>query len=562
MMSVTHEQLVSWLGTRENERLEFKEARNTFKFENVCRYCIALVNEGGGALILGVDDGNPRRVVGTAVFQNLAKIKTDLYGALRMSIDAASINHPDGRVVVFLVPSRPLGAPLEYKGQYLMRSGDGLVSMTPDRLRRILDEVEPDFSTEVCPGATLGDLDPAAIQLFRDHWRRKSDNRNLDGLSDEQLLFDAEVISDDGITHAALILMGTGNALRKYVPQAEVIFEYRNDESSIRFQQREEFREGFLLFLDDLWRAINLRNDVHHFQDGLFLLDIPTFNAEAVREAILNSVAHRDYRRKESVFIRQYPSKLLIESPGGFPPGITVDNILSRQSPRNRCIAAALSRCGLVERSGQGMDLMFDTSIREGKLPPDFVGTDDYQVNLTLHGDVQDPRFLRFLERVSSETQDSFAIGDLIILDLIHREQDIPATFRVRLPRLRELGVIEARGRGRGVRYLLSRRFYDFTGRGGAYTRRLGLDRDTNKELLLKHIESNVSTGCQLSELGHVLPMLNGRQIQSLLAELKDENRVYVVGRTRAARWFAGSAQNDDENKGFNESVNVQSGDG
>jgi len=114
--------------------------------------------------------------------------------------------------------------------------------------------------------------------------------------------------------------------------------------------------------------------------------DILTFSEGAVREAILNAVSHRDYRRAGSVFVRQYPRRIEVVSPGGFPAGITVENILYRQLPRNRRIAETLERCGLVERSGQGANRMFEESIRQAKPLPDFAGTDQYQVALTLHG--------------------------------------------------------------------------------------------------------------------------------------------------------------------------------
>lgn len=87
-----------------------------------------------------------------------------------------------------------------------------------------------------------------------------------------------------------------------------------------------------------------------------------------------------------SVFIRQYRDRLLVESPGGFPNGISLDNILDRQVPRNRRIAEILSLCGLVERSGQGMNLIYELSIKEAKQLPDFAGTDADFVSITLHG--------------------------------------------------------------------------------------------------------------------------------------------------------------------------------
>ena len=112
-----------------------------------------------------------------------------------------------------------------------------------------------------------------------------------------------------------------------------------------------------------------------------------------------------------------FPRRLDIISPGGFPVGISAENIIYKQSPRNRRIAEACARCGLVERSGQGADRMFEEMIREGKARPDFTGTDDYEVRLVLSGDIQNPQFLRFLEKAGAEQQTSFTVEDLLLLD-------------------------------------------------------------------------------------------------------------------------------------------------
>ena len=185
-----------------------------------------------------------------------------------------------------------------------------------------------------------------------------------------ELLENAELTIDGKPTYAGLILLGSQKGLSRHLAQAEVVFEYRSTEASIAYQQRQEYRLGFFLWFDDIWETINLRNDVQQFREGLFKYDIPTFDEDSVREAVLNAVSHRDYRDGGSIWIRQSPRLLEVESPGGFPEGITSDNVRERQKPRNRRIAEALAHCGLVERSGQGMDLMFRQSIRQGMLCP------------------------------------------------------------------------------------------------------------------------------------------------------------------------------------------------
>lgn len=528
------------IGEPEGERLEFKEATGGFHFEKLAKYCAALSNEGGGSIVLGVTDRRPRRVVGTHAFEEPGRTVAGLSDRLRIKIEWTEVQHPDGRVLMFTVPARPLGLPVQYEGIYWARAGDELRPMATQELQRAFDEAGPDFSAELHPSASLNDLDPALIDRFRAMWRKKSGTEGLDRLAPSQLLGDAELIVDGKVTIAALVLLGTRKALGRYLGQAEVVFEYRSSETSIPHQQRIEYRVGILGILDQLWDVINLRNEVLHYEDGFFVGDIPAFNEKVVREAILNAVAHRDYRLAGSVFVRQYPKKLQIVSPGGFPPGITVDNIYRRQLPRNRRLADACARIGWVERSGQGADRMFEESIKEGKPRPDFRDTDAYQVSLTLGGEIQNPEFLRFLARVAREQGTQFSLEDLLALDLMQRDVRIPDDLKSRLARLIEEGIIERVGRGRGVRYILSGKFYRLVGQHGTYTRKRGLDQETNKALLVKHLERAGAAGAPMSEFEEVLPAVSRRTILRFLRDLRDEGKVEAKGSGRWVRWRLG----------------------
>ena len=544
-MTISLSELRTWMDARENEHLEFKAATTTFHIENVLKYCVALANEGGGKLILGISDKQPRRVVGTRAFRNLEETKASLIEQLRFRVHVEEVQHPDGRVLIFQVPGRPIGVPQQYKGAYWMRGGEALVPMTPDQLQRIFAEASPDFSAEICTQARLEDLDPTAVNALRQLWHRKSPDQDISTRPVEQLLTDAELLVDGEVTNAALILLGTRKALGKYLGQAELVFEYRSNEVPGPAAERHEFRLGFLPVLDEIWRLINQRNDLQHFQQGLFIWDVPTFNERMVREAVLNAVSHRDYRNGGSIFVRQYPRRIEIVSPGGFPPGITPENILRQQNPRNRRIAEVLGKCGLVERAGQGFDSIFRECIQQSKPLPDFSHTDAHTVFLTLHGDIQDPEFLRFLEEIGREQVALFGLDDLLLVDLVHREQPVSDDLKPRTERLLERGIIERVGRGRGVKLLLSRRLYRHIGKPGVYTRKRGLDRQTNKELLLRHILENRKDGSRLRELIQVLPAHSYVQVQRLIQDLRAEGKIHKVGNTSSARWYPGSTPTD-----------------
>ncbi len=533
----TPEELESLLARREGRQVEFKAASETFSFDDLAKYCVAIANEGGGTLILGAREGRPARITGTRAFPQPERTEASLYERLGHRVYIEEIAYRGTRVLVFRIPARTPGVAWPDRGTYWMRSGDALVPMSDEQLRRIHAETLPDFSAEVCGEAGLHDLDPNAVEILRRLWLRKAAPSGIAEAPPQRLLTAAELMVSGRLTYAALILLGTREALTRYLPQAETLFEYRSSDAPGPAGERLEFRQGFLPVLDEIWRRIDLRNDLQHFQQGLFVWDVPTFDERAVREGVLNALTHRDYRHNGSVIIRQYPRRLEIISPGGFPPGISKENVLWEHNPRNRRLAEVLARCGLVERAGQGIDVMYRACIQQSKPLPDFSRSREHSVCLTLNGEIQDPEFLRFLEEIGRERLATFGIEDFLVLDLVHREQAVPSHLAPRLSALAEVGVLELVGRGRGARYLLSRRFYRFLGRSGVYTRRRGLDRRTNKALLLKHIQEAGDTGATFQELQQVLPALSRHQIQSLLRELKREKQVAVRGRTRGARW-------------------------
>lgn len=534
------QQIAQWLAEPEGRQLEFKSASNNFHFERLVDYCVAIANEGGGKIILGATDKRPRTVIGTNAFHEPGRTEAGIFDRLRQRVAVEEVDVQGKRLLIVHVPARLPGTAWQHGGRYLRRSGEELASIPGEELRAMFAEVGPDFSAQPSD-ASVADLSVEAIAEFRRRWARKANNPRLLDLTDSQLLIDAEFVVDGKVNLAALILLGTRGALGKYAGQTELVFEYRSSEASGPAQVRAEWREGFFLWYDQLWDMINLRNDRQNYQYELFRYDIYTFDESSIREAVLNAVAHRDYRLGGSVFVRQYPRRLEIVSPGGFPNGITEANIIDQQNPRNRRLAEALGKCGLIERSGQGMNLMFENAIRQSKPLPNFAGSAAHEVRLTLEGTVQDPAFLRFLERVGDSRMRGFSTHDFLLLDALRQEKSVPQPLLSRLPALVEAGLVESLGRGRGVRHMLSRELYAAIGRKGAYTRRKGLDHETNKALLVKHIGGNTSEGSPLSELVQVLPALSAKQVQTLLHELREQKLIELRGVRRWARWHEAS---------------------
>lgn len=145
-MAIAHTQIDEWLrASSEHQRLEFKEAKTSFLTEKLNEYCVALANEGGGHLLLGISDKPPRTITGTNAFPNPVKAQERLFQKIGFRVDVEEVPHPDGRVLVFHVPARPRGTAYDLDGRYLMRSGSSLVAMSEDRLRAIFTEGESDW---------------------------------------------------------------------------------------------------------------------------------------------------------------------------------------------------------------------------------------------------------------------------------------------------------------------------------------------------------------------------------------------------------------------------------
>ncbi|GAB6013633.1 ATP-binding protein, partial [Viscerimonas tarda] len=255
-------------------------------------------------------------------------------------------------------------------------------------------------------------------------YAEKQGNPAFETLPDMQMLSDLELAQNGKFNYAALILLGTRKALRQYLHQAETVIEYRLNHSTIPYTARYEFQEPLITGIDKMWTYINqpASNPLLHVQQGPYIYDIPSFNEEVIREAILNAYCHRSYHIQSAVFIKQYPDEIIITNAGGFPVGVTKENILTVNSlPRCKRMSEVLQKTGLIERSGQGVDKMFYNCLMESKPLPDFSHTDDYQVELRLKTEILDKNFYFFVRNVQRDRTDKLNVFDLLTLDKIRQ---------------------------------------------------------------------------------------------------------------------------------------------
>ena len=470
---VTIEQLRHMHESEDN--VEFKSARHNYPYSGgkksdprerrhcMLGYIVALANERGGLFVLGMEDERPHKVCGTDfAMGKIGALVDAIYETLKIRVEIYELYKDTKRVLVVEVPSRPIGRLLKFEGVALMRTGESLREMSDAEMFAILSEQEPDFSAKICEGLTISDLDTDAIRTLKERYAEKQNNSTFITMPTAQILNDLELEQGGKLKYAALVLLGKSEAIHRFLPQNEIVIEYRLNESSIPYTARKEFQEPLMLAVNMIWDYINqpASNPLQHINYGPYILDIPAYNETVVREAVLNAVAHRTMQIKGAVVIKQSPYSISIQNAGGFPIGVDKDNILTTISvPRAKLLCEVLQKTGLIERSGQGVDKIFYYSILEGKPLPDYSASDSYQVNLVLKSKIEDPAFHLFVTKEQDKRSENEKLSVFHLLALYNiKNNEVDNLDNEIVQKLLTEGLVEKEGN----RYKLCSTYYEF----------------------------------------------------------------------------------------------------
>lgn len=536
-MTTSPQQFEQWLACVEDIDIEFKEAKNSFNHDkDLFDYCAAIANGKGGKLILGVSD--KKNIVGTLAFTGThTKLPNDLWQRLKIHVDVEEFFHSGKRILIFHIPCRLLGTRIKSNGHYTypVRRGESLGEMDDQKTREILNETQPDFTASIVDGLTVDDLDQDAVINLRREWAEKKKRPELLSFSTAKILDLLHLIDGYHLNYACLILLGKKSALDRMLPNSEIIFEWRLVAGQTHHDFRLCWREPYFNIHNDIWEKINARNSRIPYQDGLFQKEVQAFDEKSIREALLNAVTHRDYSiRGQSVFILADSKTITIESPGGFLPGITPENIIDKRAWRNQRLAEIFEKVGLIERSGQGINDIFEHCIRDGKGLPDFSKSDSFSVMIKIPAQVQDKAFILFLEKLSKEKQILLDIHEILELERVRcGEPMIDVDLK---KKFLKAGIIESVGKTSGTKYILSHRYYETIGQSGQHTRLKGLTRDQIKELILNHIRDGKPS--RREDLLAGFSECNPHDISNVLQELKRTGQIIYKGSTLKGRWL------------------------
>jgi predicted HTH transcriptional regulator len=358
-MTITPAQIDLWRQARsENQHLEFKEAKTGLDREKLCSYCVAIANEGGGYLVLGIADKPPRAVVGTTAFRNPESAANQLFNNVGFRVDVEEVEHPAGRIVVFHIPSRPTGTAYHLDGKYLMRSGESLVPMSEDRLRAIFAEGRPDWLEERSLIGLGGQevIDLLDTQTFFELMRQPypTDQAGvLDRLVSERLI--DRIDGGYAIRRLGGLLIAKSldrfpdlarKAPRVVVYDGTTKLDTRIDRTGAR---------GYAVGFRGLHELVMDQVPQNEVIEDALRKHVKLLPGGSVRELIANALIHQDFSVGGAApMIEIYSNRVEISNPG--EPVVPVERFIDGYQSPNERLADLMRRMRVCEEKGSGID--------------------------------------------------------------------------------------------------------------------------------------------------------------------------------------------------------------
>lgn len=544
------------LPKKETLTVEFKSDRGKgYSDEGLVDEIVGMTNTEGGTLYLGIeDDGRVSGIVKhhqdpiglAALIANRTRpslsVRTEILYSDDLPVMAISI--PKSYSVIATVSGKILKRRLKVDGS------PEVIPMYPYEIyTRLSDLRKLDFSTQPIQDGTAEDLDPNQLFRLRETIQNQNGDQQLLALSDEELeqalrltVRVGEVVYP---TLTGLLLVGKESSLKRLIPTASAVFQVMK---GTRVVMNESFTKPIMELVDVFSSYMKAWNPEKEFDYGMFRIPIPEFSKPAFREGLINAFAHRDYSMMGSVRIQVSDEGLTISNPGGFIEGITLENLLTAEPcGRNPLLSDALKRIGLAERTGRGIDRIFEGSITFGRPWPDYSESTSKQVTLFIPRAKADTEFIQMIMDEQKSMGHPLAIHTLLILSVLYSERkvsmhDLVERTHASLTRLKPLietlierGVVEEIGRASQRMLMLGQKVYRKTGKTKEYTRQRGIDQVRFPEMILKLAESQngAITKTDVVELLRV----SKPKAYALLQQLCEERKLVLTGRGRYAKY-------------------------
>ncbi|WP_076791023.1 ATP-binding protein [Chlorobium sp. KB01] len=550
-MSETVQQLSKLISQGETLTVEFKSDLKSLPDRDLLAAVVSLANTEGGELLLGVEDDG--RITGLhANHLNVSGIPSLVANKTNPALSI--------RVDRFELQGKSIARIIVPKSRQLVSTSDGLLV----RRRLKLDgtpEAVPFYPHEfIQRQSSLGLVDPSAMLMeqitvdqfdplqrlrLRNAIKKYGGEQSLFSLADEELDGALGLVMDHQgrkrPTVAGLLILGSETLLRQYLPAYEVAFQVLRG-TDVRVN--EFYRKPLLETFEEVELQFKPWIVEEEIQVGLFRVPVPNYDRRAFREAFVNALVHRDFSTLGAVHIKLDDDGLNISSPGGFIEGVNLNNLLvAPPRSRNPLLADIIKRIGLAERTGRGIDRIYEGMLRYGRPAPDYSLSNAYTVTLFLSNASADLDFLKMVVE-QEDKLGTMPIDSLIILSRLREERRLTTTdlapsvqkpeanVRATLEKLVETGFLEPHGTGRGRSYILSARMYQKAGQRAEYIRQAGFDSIQQEQMVLNYIGKHGSIKrAEVVELCRLSP----DQAYKLLLRLKQRGEIEQIGQRKGA---------------------------
>ena len=539
--------------TKETLTVEFKSDWKKYSDANLFEDVVAFANTEGGDLYLGIeDDGHI-----TGVHADHANpIMLSAYIANNtvppVSIRAEIIEE-EAPVLKISVPKSSGGIVATASGKILRRrikmdNTPENVPMYPTEIASRLSDLRLlDYSAMIVLEASISDFDPLEIERLRKIILAYDGDKSLLELSNEELLkalgFTRE---QNGIVYptiTGLLVIGKSSAIERFVPTNSASFQVLEG-TSVRVN--EDYKTPVLASIEKLMSHLEVWNPEQELEIGLFRMPAPEFNTRAIREGIVNAFSHRDYSKMGRVRVAISDEGLTIANPGGFIEGVTIDNLLTAEPHgRNQLLADALKRVGLAEKTGRGIDRIYEGSLIYGRTPPDYSATTSATVTLFIPRCKPDLQLARLIANEQSRLGRPLPINTLLVLNAL---KDMPRSdvkqlssalrlsetmVKTILDKAIDHGLVEAFGGGRGRNYAIAHQLY-YDKKNTGYVLQKDIDQTRYLELITTMAQSNeFISRADVVNLLHV----TDAQAYALLKKLVNQEVLLPVNKGRYAKY-------------------------
>ena len=538
---------------KESLTIEFKSDVAGLDESELISEIVGMANTEGGTLYLGVEDDG--------AITGVNKKHRDPIGAMALianktvpsvAVRAEIIYEEEIEILQIQIPmSRTIVATSDGKIQRRRLKLDGTpenVPMYPYEIPSRLSALNLlDYSAQILNGATIEDLDPRERERLRSIIKYRKGDKTLLDLSDEELDKALQLVKEEaGLlkpTVTGVLLLGKEDRIAELIPTAKASFQVLE---GTKIRKNEQLSKPLLATFELFEEYMKVWNPEREMEYGLFRVPIPEFSESAYREGLVNAFCHRDYTILQSVRVAIEDEGLTISSPGGFVEGVNLKNLLTVEPHgRNQVLADALKRIGLAEKTGRGIDRIFEGSIVYGRPLPDYSETTSSCVKLFIQRAEPDLQFTKMISNEENRLGRSLPINSLLILSALQIQRRLTiaeisdivniADSRVKanVEKLVEAGLIDATGNSKSRSYILSSKVYKAQDNMVGYVRQTGIDSVKYEAWIMELVQQQNGkiTRDNVVELLNVSPS----QAYRLLKKMADKGKLRLIGSGRSA---------------------------